>query len=139
MSRNEKEIVSQQKKIEALNKENSRLIDQHAEDEAKLNGIDKLYKEIIDKKDETIKEYIKISSSNNQECNNFRRLLIKFRADNELKQIRKLKEEIEKNENEQSVLDKESSLKKDVDDSERAGKRILTKIKWGVLIWKKGR
>ena len=90
------EIEDLRRKLDVSNKENSLLKDSNEERMRKLEAIDKFYKEILDQKDETIKGYTKLVSNETENSRNLKRLLIKFRSDNELKLIKELKVELEK-------------------------------------------
>ena len=89
------EVASLNQKIEKLNKENSLFKDQLAEKTASLQKIDGFYKEIVDQKDKIICDLQSIMSDDCDVNSRFKRLLLKFRSENELKLMNELKSCIE--------------------------------------------
>ena len=90
-----KELESLKKKIDKVNKENSLLKDQVTSKSNELDKVDSFYKEILDGKDEEINSLLSITKSNTEVEKNYKRLLLKFRSEQELKLIRDLKSDIE--------------------------------------------
>ena len=88
------EIDSLKKKIDGLNKANSVLKDQLAVSSESLNKIDCFYKEIIDQKDQSIGALLAITETNSESEKKLRRLLLKYRSEQELKSVMDLKESL---------------------------------------------
>ena len=87
----QEEIKGLTDKVDKLNKSNSILKDQVAVKSESLDKIDNFYKEILDNKDQTVSTYLNISETNNESEKKLRRLLVKYRSDQELKFARELK------------------------------------------------
>ena len=86
-----KEMSQLKCKLDESNRNNSILTDQVEEMTKKLDNVDNFYKKIIDEKDVAIQEYSCITEDDNDMKCKLKRLLIKFRSENELKLIRELK------------------------------------------------
>ena len=86
-----KEMSQIKSKLDDANKNNSILTDEVEELTRKLDNIDNFYKKIIDEKDVAIQEYSCILEDDDDVKCKLRRLLIKFRSENELKLIQELK------------------------------------------------
>ena len=95
---NEKELEKMKKSINELNRCNSLLKDDLQEKTDNLATIDSFYKEIINQKDKTISKYNDIYDADQDTERQFKRLLTKFRTENELKFMESLKESLEKDE-----------------------------------------
>ena len=78
-------------KIDKLNKDNSVLKDQLAEKNGSLMKVDGFYKEILQQKDQIINDLQLITSNDGEIDTKFKRLLLKFRSDQELKAMIELK------------------------------------------------
>ena len=87
----EKEINDLKETVDKLNKKNSLLKDQLVEKTEALKKVDQFYKEIIDQKDQVIHGYLAITKTDNGSEMKLKRLLEKFRADQELKFVNELK------------------------------------------------
>ena len=100
-----KEIALLKQQLEKCNKENSILNDKLSQNIGKIASIDAFYKEILDGKDQTIKEYCTIVSNNDSEDSTLvKRLLIKFRSEQELKAIKDLRDSLLKEKASQANL-----------------------------------
>ena len=78
-------------KIENLTKESSVLHDQLLEKEDKVHKLDNFYKEVVETKDKTIKECMEIKGESSELEAKFRRMLLHQRAENELKDMQRLR------------------------------------------------
>ena len=87
-----KELDEAKLKIEKLNKNNSIMKSELKEKEDKLKGIDDFYKEIIDDKEKISNGYLQIVEKDDEKLTKFKRLLLKFRSENELKFVLELKD-----------------------------------------------
>ena len=91
----QEDIKSLNVKIEKLSKSNSLLKDEVAVKSESLKKIDNFYKDIIDQKDQTLSALLNITEANSESEIKLRRLLVKFKSDQELKFVIDLKTEIE--------------------------------------------
>ena len=87
----DKDLSSLKNKLDESLKQNSVLKDQLAESKSSLDSIDKFYQDILETKDKMLKEYITITTKDSDEDVKLKRLLVKFRSDNELKLLNDLK------------------------------------------------
>ena len=90
----EAEIEKLNLKVEKLNISESLLKDQLSAKTESLDKIDHFYKEIIDQKDETLNALLTITEENTETGRKMRRLLLRFRSEQELKSIHDLKLEL---------------------------------------------
>ena len=91
------EVAVLNQKIDKLNKENSLLKDQLSEKSGSLQKIDEFYKEIVDQKDQVICDLQAITSKDGDLDAKYKKLLLKFRSDHELKLMKELKSNIAEN------------------------------------------
>ena len=92
----EKELERVRKKIDEVNRRNSLLKDELQEKTDSLASIDSFYKEIIVQKDLTISKFNDIHDADQDTERQFKRLLTKFRTENELKFMQNLKITLER-------------------------------------------
>ena len=83
------------KQLDISKKENSKLLDELTEIKEKLKRSEIFFTDIMNEKDQTLNEYMKICETNTMQSNTIKRLLMKYRADKELQSIQKLRQEIE--------------------------------------------
>ena len=110
------ECTKSNKKAENLLKEKCALNDQLLECKEKAEILDHFYKKVIETKDETIHECMQIYEENNVVEKNFKRLLLHFKAENELKNMKMLKTVIVGEKSEKTV--KDSSTNTDLKENE---------------------
>ena len=124
-----KEIESLNKKIEKLNKENSVLKDQVTAKTNEFEKVDDFYKEILVAKEEVISSLTVINNSNTEVEKKFRRLLMKFRSEQELKSIRDLKVDIEHKSNVIESVRENTNVEENgpVENSVRCGDKNIDK------------
>ena len=105
------------KKADTVLRENYAMKDKVLELEVKIATLDESYKSLIETKDKTISECLEIQGSGEVELK-FRRLLLHYKAENELKNMQMIKEIIAGNkddemEKEDEASNVEASLKSD--------------------------
>ena len=105
----EAEIQKLRQKIDKVYKSESLLKDQLSEKAASLDKIDNFYKEIIDQKDKALNDLLNITEDNTETGKKMRRLLLKFRSEQELKFISGLKMDLDGKEAEGVVNNDDSS------------------------------
>ena len=93
----QEEINSLNEKVDKLNRTNSVLKDQVAVKTESLNKLDNFYKGILDEKDQTMNDLLTITATNSESEKNLRRLLVKYRSEQELKYVLDLKSAIMEN------------------------------------------
>ena len=86
-----KEVKSLRSKLDECNKNNSLLKDKLEETTHKLSTVDSFYQDIIGQKDTVLKEYCSIIKDDTNETIKVKRLLTKFRTENEVKLVNELK------------------------------------------------
>ena len=111
-------------KLDETNKKNSLLKDDLEVKSRSLERMDNFYKEILDQKDETLKSYLSIIEGDKDEAMKMKRLLIKFRAEQELKVVQDLMRALETSEGEGAAADEGN-----VDDGDKSSaKKNLTVV-----------
>ena len=89
------EVASLNQRLDRLNRDNSLMKDELAEKTVSLQKIDEFYKEIVDQKDKVILDLQSITSDDGNIDIKFKRLLLKFRSEQELKLMNELKTSID--------------------------------------------
>ena len=85
-----KEISDLRNKLDESNRKNSVLKDELAEKSSSLDSVDSFYKDIIDQKERVVEEYLTFTNDMSDDNKKLRRLLVKFRNDNEVKFMKDL-------------------------------------------------
>lgn len=125
---NAAQLLAVNKKLEESNKRNSMLKDELEKTKISHKGVDEFYRVIIEEKEAVIKEYINITKNDGEESVKLRRLLVKFRSENELKQINELKDFLSdesKKQAQKSSAQKESESVKTPDVSNKQAQKSI--------------
>ena len=117
----EKELADLKEKLKQANVDNSLLRDEIEEIKSKDSSIDVYYQALLDEKDLTIKEFSRMKEGEKKDSTMLKRLLIKFRSEQELKFIKDLKASLEivENQDGRSILEDEEQTSTVGDDSNR--------------------